>query len=136
MQHFSGVISEFSYEYIIVVMTRRDNNVIIGSLWGKKTKQTSQWNGNKRDGFAVTVASMNTGKQGRTKKKDQLLRCAMHRTLYSTVILPLQMMCHSCIFLLRNMLLHREMPRSVGLTPCHDGPPRQELLWEHDLQMT
>lgn len=37
---------------------------------------------------------------------------------------------------MRNMLLHREMPRLVGMTPCHDGPSRQVLLWEHDLQMS
>lgn len=57
-----------------MVMTRRDNNVIIGSLWGKKPKQTSQWNGNKRDGFAVTMANVNAGKQERTKKKVCCIR--------------------------------------------------------------
>lgn len=36
---FTAVISEFSYECNITVMTRRDDNVIIGSLWGTKTSK-------------------------------------------------------------------------------------------------
>jgi len=41
---FTAVISEFSCECSITVMTGRDNNMIMG----EKNEQTSQWNGNKQ----------------------------------------------------------------------------------------
>lgn len=43
---FTVVLPEFSYECSIIVMTGRDNNGIIGSLWGKnQANRPVEWQG-------------------------------------------------------------------------------------------